>query len=192
MNVKGMKVAAIVADGFEQKELDGPIEALKKEGVQVEILAQDDEHLAHIHGVNHFEKGAGAKADKTIDQANPDDYDGLLVPGGAVSPDTMRQSKKHLELVKRFMDEGKPTAVICHGPWLLADSGAAKGRTVTSWPGIRRDLERAGATWKDEVCVVDGNLITSRKPDDIPEFSKRFLEKLEEKRSGKMKKAANA
>lgn len=123
MNVKGMKVAAIVADGFEQKEPDGPIEALKKEGVQVEILAQDDEHLAHIHGVNHFEKGPGAKGDKTIDRANPDGDDGLLVPGGAVSPDTMRQSKKHHDLVKRL--------------------------------------------------VVDRNLVTSRKPDDIPEFSKR-------------------
>lgn len=191
MDVKGMKVAAIVADGFEQKELDGPVEALRKEGVTVEILAEDEKHLAHIHGVNHFEKGKGAKGDKTIADAKADDYDAILIPGGAVSPDTMRQSQKHLDFVKEFMNAGKPMAVICHGPWLLADADLVKGKTVTSWPGIRRDLERAGAKWKDDVCVVDGNLVTSRKPDDIPEFSKRFLEKLEEKRSGKMKKASN-
>ncbi len=192
MDVKGMKVAVIVADGFEQRELDGPVEALKTQGVHVEVLAPDERHLAHIHGVNHFEKGRGTKADKTIDEADADDYDGLLVPGGTVSPDTMRQSPKHLALVKRFVDEGKPTAVICHGPWLLADAGVAKGRTLTSWPGIRRDLERAGATWKDEEVVVDGNLVTSRKPADVPAFSRRFLETLEEKRSGKVKKAAGA
>ena len=192
MDVRGMKVAAIVADGFEQKELDGPVEALRQEGVQVEIIAQDDKHLAHIHGVNHFDKGPGVKGDLVIDEANPDDYDGLLVPGGAVSPDSMRQSKKHLDFVRSFMEEGKPTAVICHGPWLLADADVAKGRTLTSWPGIRRDLERAGAKWKDEVVVVDGNLVTSRKPDDIPAFSRSFLQKLEEKRSGKMKRAVHA
>ena len=175
MNVKGMKVAAIVADGFEQKELDGPIEALKKEGVQVEILAQDDEHLAHIHGVNHFEKGPGAKGDKTIDRANPDDYDGLLVPGGAVSPDTMRQSKKHLDLVRRFMDEGKPTAVICHGPWLLVSAGLARGRHMTSYHTIQDDLKNAGATWEDKECIRDRNWVSSRQPSDIPAFNREMI-----------------
>ena len=188
-DLKGMKVAAIVADGFEQIELDGPMKALRDAGVEVEILAEDDKHLAHIHGVNHFDKGDGAKGSKVIDQAKVDDYDGLLVPGGAVSPDTMRQSKKHLALVKGFMSAGKPLAVICHGPWLLADADVVKGKKVTSWPGIRRDLERAGATWSDDECVVDGNLVTSRKPDDIAAFNRAFLEKLEQGRAQKLKKA---
>lgn len=184
-DLKGMKVAAIVADGFEQIELDGPMKALRDAGVEVEILAEDDKHLAHIHGVNHFDKGDGAKGSKVIDQAKVDDYDGLLVPGGAVSPDTMRQSKKHLALVKGFMSAGKPLAVICHGPWLLASADLLKGRTLTSYHTIQDDLRNAGARWEDREVVRDGNLVSSRKPDDIPAFNKKIIEEFAEGRHGK-------
>jgi protease I len=172
----GLKVAVLVADGFEQVELDGPVEALRRAGAVVEVIAPDAQHLGHIKGMRHFEPGPGVTAQRAIDQVSPDHYDALLVPGGLHSPDAMRQSEAHLGFVRAFLDADKPVAMICHGPWLLADSGLAEGRTVTSWPAIRRDLERAGATWTDQPVVVDGNLVTSRKPDDIPAFSRAIVQ----------------
>jgi protease I len=177
-NVRGKRVAVIVADGFEQRELDAPVAALREAGVIVEVLAQDRAHLKHIRGVNHLADAAGTKADRLVSEAKVDDYDALMIPGGAVSPDLMRQSPTHLQLTRDFVESGKPVAAICHGPWLLADAGCALGRTVTSWPGIRRDLERAGATWVDREVVVDGNLITSRKPKDVAAFASALLDLL--------------
>lgn len=176
--MRGKKVAVIVSDGFEQVEFDEPVKALREAGVVVEVLAEDEEHLSKIHGVNHFDAADGTTGDRLLEEAKPEDYDALLVPGGAVSPDTMRQSETHLSFVRSFVESGKPTFVICHGPWLLADAGVAKGRRLTSWPGIRRDLERAGAEWVDQEVVVDGNLVTSRKPDDIPAFNDAILDAL--------------
>lgn len=175
-DLSGIKVAVIVADGFEQAELDGPVAALKGAGATVEILAQDEAHLKHIIGMHHFEKGPGTKADKLLSDASMNDYHGLLVPGGLANPDVMRQSDAHLTFVRAFMRANKPVAMICHGLWMLADAEMAQGRKVTSWPAIRRDLERAGATWTDEEVVRDGNLVSSRKPDDIPAFSKAFID----------------
>lgn len=177
-DVRGKKVAVIVADGFEQRELDAPVQALRQAGVIVEVLAQDRAHLKHIHGVNHLGDAAGTKGDRLVTDAKVDDYDALMIPGGAVSPDTMRQSPTHLQLTRSFVESGKPVAAICHGPWLLADAGCAQGRMLTSWPGIRRDLERAGASWVDREVVVDGNLITSRKPKDVAAFSAALLDLL--------------
>lgn len=177
-DLRGKKVAVIVSDGFEQRELDGPARALRQAGAVVEVLAQDRAHLAHIHGVNHFELSTGTKGDRLLIEASVDDYDALLIPGGLASPDTMRQSPAHLELTRRFFESGKPLAVICHGPWLLADAGCAEGRRLTSWPGIRRDLERAGASWVDREVVIEGNLITSRKPDDIEAFSTALIDQI--------------
>jgi protease I len=173
--LSGKKVAVIVSDGFEQAEFDGPVQALRDAGATVEVLAQDEPHLGHIHGVNHFEQARGTKADRLLSQAKVEEYDALLIPGGLASPDTMRQSRAHIEFTRHFVESGKPVAAICHGPWLLADSGTANGRTLTSWKGIHRDLERAGATWLDEEVVVDDNLVTSRKPDDVPAFSKALI-----------------
>lgn len=175
IGVGGLKVAVIVADGFEQREFDGPVEALRKAGATVEVLAPDDRHLGSIKGVHHFEPGEGTRGDRVITEAGVDEYDGLLIPGGLASPDTMRQSEAHLKLVRDFMEVGKPVAAICHGGWLLADADVLSGRHVTSWPAIRRDLERAGARWSDQPVVQDGHLVTSRKPDDVPAFSKAFI-----------------
>lgn len=173
--VGGLKIAVIVADGFEQREFDGPVEALRKAGAKVEVLAPDERHLAHIKGVYHFEQGAGTKGDRVISDAKPEDYDGLLIPGGLASPDTMRQSQVHLNFVTAFMEANKPVASICHAAWLLADADQIQGRKLTSWPGIRRDVERAGGTWSDHEVIHDGNLVTSRNPHDVPAFSKAFI-----------------
>ena len=175
-DLEGKRVAVIVADGFEQAEFDGPVQALKAAGARVDVLAQDDQHLGHIHGVNHFDPGPGTKADRLLADAKADEYDALVVPGGLASPDTMRQSEAHLAFLKAFLQAGKPVGMICHGPWLLADSDMAQGRNITSWPGIRRDVERAGASWTDEEVVVDNNLVTSRKPDDVPAFSQALIQ----------------
>jgi len=169
-DLAGVRVAVLVSDGFEQVELDDPVAAFRQAGARVEILAEDEAHLDEIKGVRHLEPAEGAKGDKLLEEADPDDYDALFIPGGLASPDAMRQSAPHLGFVAAFFEAEKPVAAICHGPWLLADSGAAAGRTLTSWPGIELDLVRAGADWVDEEVVVDGNLVTSRKPDDIPAF----------------------
>lgn len=176
--ITGLKVAVLVADGFEQAEFDGPVAALRKAGARVEVLAPDAQHLGHIRGVRHREPAEGTKADRVITEATPDGYDALLVPGGLYSPDAMRLSRVHLAFVKAFAESGKPLAMICHGLWLLADADAAEGRTLTSWPAIRRDLERAGAHWVDQPVVVDGALITSRKPADVPAFSAALVQAL--------------
>ncbi|MNY17783.1 putative cysteine protease YraA [compost metagenome] len=128
--------------------------------------------------MRHFDHGPGVKADRLLSEASMNDYHALLVPGGLASPDTMRQSEAHLTFLRAFMRANKPVALICHGPWVLADAGMAEGRRLTSWPGIRRDLERAGATWVDAEVVRDGNLVTSRKPQDIPAFADAFIETL--------------
>lgn len=174
-SIGGAKVAVIVADGFEQAEFDGPVKALREAGAVVDVLAPDEQHFGQIKGVNHFDPGPGTRADKVITDIKADDYDALVIPGGLASPDSMRQSQVHLDLVKAFMDAGKPVAAICHGPWLLADADVLENRTMTSWPGIKRDLERAGARWRDDEVVVDGNLVTSRKPDDVPAFSQALI-----------------
>ncbi|HEY9722964.1 MAG TPA: type 1 glutamine amidotransferase domain-containing protein [Oscillatoriaceae cyanobacterium] len=172
----GKKVAAIVADGFEQTELDVPMQRLRDAGATVEVLAPDDRHLAHIEGESHGKPAAGVKADKLLKDANPDDYDALLIPGGLKSPDTMRQSSAHLAFVRAFVNADKPIGAICHGPWLLADTDVLSGKTVTSWPGIRRDLERAGAVWVDRPVVRDEKMVFSRKPADAEQFGDALIE----------------
>jgi protease I len=174
-----MRVAAIVADGFEQSELDGPVQALRGEGVTVDVLAPDAQHHDFVIGVHRFEKAGGVRPDRLIGDADPAAYDALLVPGGLASPDTMRQSREHLEFVQRMVVRDKPIFAICHGPWLLADADVVRGRQLTSWPGIKLDMVRAGAIWVDAEVVVDGKLVTSRMPADIPSFSREALKLLE-------------
>lgn len=177
--LRGMRVAVIVADGFEQIELDAPLEALRTAGLAIDVLAPDEDHKEHVRGVNHLDPGPGVKPDRLLAEAIAQTFDALLIPGGLASPDTMRASESHLAFVRSFAARNKPIGAICHGPWVLADADVVRGRTLTSWPAIRRDLERAGAKWVDREVVIDGKLVTSRKPDDLPAFNRAFLEVLE-------------
>lgn len=168
-DLSGKKVAVMATDYFEESELTSPVEALRDTGATVEVIAPHD---GEIKGVKHVDPGQSVKVDKTLDEANPDDYDALVVPGGAVNADHLRMDEKARDLIVKMMDEqNKPTAVICHGPWLLASAGLARGKRLTSFYTIQDDMRNAGAEWVDEECVQDGNLITSRSPKDLPAFN---------------------
>lgn len=167
--LRGKRIAVLAADGFEKVELTIPVKALRTAGAEVDIVSLRD---GRIRGVNLHEPASRVKVTKTIEEANPSDYDGLLVPGGFINPDLLRQSAKAREFVRAFDAAGKPIASLCHGPWVLASAGLLKGRTLTSWPGIRDDVVNAGATWLDEEFVRDGNLATSRGPQDLIPFTK--------------------
>lgn len=168
------KVAIVVASGFEQVELEVPRTALKDAGFTTEIVSPDAGLT--VRGFHHTEKGDDFPIDVAIGRARPDDYCALLLPGGVVNPDTLRQDKKVLDFVRHFFEMGKPVAAICHGPWTLIDAGAAAGRRMTSWASIRTDLVNAGADWVDEEVVYDRGLVTSRSPKDLPAFVKKMLE----------------
>ena len=171
--LKGRRIAALVADGFEKVELVVPMKALQAAGAEVDVIS-----LRHgsIRGVNLHEPASRVHVDKTIAEANPDDYDGLLLPGGFINPDLLRQSASARGFVRTFDEAGKPIASLCHGPWVLASAGLLEGRTLTSWPGVRDDLVNAGATWLDQPFVRDGNLATSRGPQDLIPFVQGCLE----------------
>jgi protease I len=177
-SLEKQRIAVLVADGFEQSEFEVPVRRLREAGAVVHVLAPDAKRLPHIEGESHGKPAAGTRADKLLSEVRPEDYDGLLIPGGLKSPDTMRQSQAHLDFVKAFVASEKPIAAICHGAWLLADADALKGRSVTSWPAIRRDIERAGATWLDQAVVTDGAMVFSRKPADAEQFAEAFIGKL--------------
>lgn len=175
-DLSGKKVAVVATDYFEEAELTEPVKALREAGAEVEIISDKDDE---IQGLKHVEKGEKIKVDKTLNEANADDYDGLVLPGGAVNADHLRTNQKARNFVVKIMDEqGKPTAVICHAPWLLVSAGLARGKKLTSYFTIADDLRNAGADWVDEECVVDGNLITSRNPDDLPAFNKALINAL--------------
>jgi protease I len=165
--LNGKKIAVLTADGFEKVEVTVPVKALKKAGAEVEIVS-----LRHgrIRGVNLHEPAGRVCVDKTIAEATPDHYNGLLIPGGLLGPDLLRQSAEAREFVRAFDAARKPIASICHGPWLLVSAELLQGRTLTSWPGIRDDVVNAGATWLDQEVVRDGNLVTSRGPHDLKPF----------------------
>lgn len=174
--LSGKKVAVMATDYFEEAELTEPVKALKEAGAQVDVIAPKS---GEIKGLKHVEPGQTVKVDKTLDEADPDDYDALVVPGGAVNADHLRMEDKARDFLTKIMDEqGKPTAIICHGPWLLASAGLARGKKLTSYFTIQDDMRNAGADWVDEECVKDGNLITSRNPDDLPAFSQALIEAL--------------
>jgi len=176
-DLTGKRVAIVATDYFEEKELTSPMDALEEAGAEVDVLAP---HSGEIQGLNHVEPGTLVAVDKTLDEADPDNYDALVIPGGAINADALRMDQKARDFVRKIMDEqGKPTAVICHGPWLLVSSNVIRGRKVTSFHTIQDDIRNAGGEWQDSEVVVDGNLITSRKPDDLPAFNKALLEKLQ-------------
>jgi len=180
--LEGKKVAILAADYYEEVELTKPLAALREAGAEVKIVSPKS---GEIQGMNHAEKGDKIKVDLTLEEANAEDFDALMIPGGAMNPDTLRSTEAALEFTRHFFQAGKPAALICHAPWVLADAGLARGRTLTSWPAIRTDLRNAGANWVDKEVVVDEGLVTSRKPDDIPAFNRKMIEEFAEgKHSG--------
>lgn len=183
LNLNGKKIAILATDGFEQAELTEPRKALDQAGATTELISPKD---GSIKGWNSKDWGDSLRVDKTLDQANPLDYDALVLPGGVMNPDHLRMEPKAVEFVRKFAGSGKPVAAICHGPWLLVEAGVVKGKTATSWPSVKTDLVNAGAKWVDKEVVVDGAFITSRKPDDIPAFSRAIIDSL----SGVAKSAA--
>jgi protease I len=173
----------LATDGFEQSELMKPRENLEKAGIETTIVSLEE---GEIKGWDQKDWGKSVKVDMTVDDANADDFDALLLPGGQMNPDILRMNDAAIELIKNFDEAGKPIAAICHAPWLLVEANIVDGKTVTSWPSVRTDLTNAGADVVDREVVIDGNLITSRKPEDIPAFSKALIEKLGAKVSGQL------
>lgn len=173
----GMRIAVLATDGFEEIELTVPARALRAEGARVEVVSL---HPGRIRGMKLLYPGKKVRVDRTVEDADPDDYDALLVPGGFVNPDLLRQSTAALELVQAFHTQGKPIASLCHGPWVLASAGLVNGRRLTSWPGIRDDLLNAGAQWEDAPLVRDEAWVTSRGPHDLAEFVPGMLQLFEE------------
>ena len=165
--LKGKRIAVLAADGFEKVELTVPVKALRAKGAEVDIVSL---RPGRIRGVNLHEPASRVTVDRTLSETFVDDYDALLIPGGFINPDLLRQSAEAREFVRRFDGTGKPIATLCHGPWLLASAGLTRGRRMTSWPGVRDDLVNAGATWLDQDVVRDGNWLTSRGPQDMVPF----------------------
>jgi protease I len=175
--LKGRKIAALVDNGFEQSELTEPKKALEQAGAAVDVISPQ---TGEVKGWQHTDWGQKVRVDRDLSSARAADYDGLLLPGGVMSPDRLRANPKAVAFVKEFVAGDKPIAAICHGPWTLIETGAVKGRRMTSWPSLRTDLTNAGASWVDEPVVVDRGLVTSRKPDDIPEFNRKMIEEFAE------------
>src|SRR5438477_2541731 len=160
--LKDKKVAILAADMFERVELEEPRKALEDAGAEVEVVSLED---GEIKGFDHFDPANTVKVDRTVEQVSPDYYDALLVPGGVGNPDQLRGDENAVAFVRGFHDAGKPMAVICHGPWVLVESGVVRGKRVTSWPTLETDIRHGGGDWVDEEVVVDGNVVESRKAD---------------------------
>ena len=187
--LQGKRVAFLATDMVEQVELTEPWKAVESEGAIPELISLED---GEIQGFNHYDKADTFKVDRTVEEARADDYDALVVPGGVGNPDTMRMDENAVELVRRFFEQGKPVGVICHGPWMLVEAGVVRGRTVTSWPSLRTDIRNAGGNWVDKEVVVEDGLVTSRKPDDLPAFTKKIVEEFAEGRHEKQAAALRA
>jgi len=172
--LSGRKIATLATDGFEYAELTEPKRMLEEAGAIVEVIAPGDVH--EIKGWKGSDWSGSVKVDRSLEEVDAADYQALLLPGGVMNPDKLRTRPEAIALVRAFGSAGKPIAAICHGPWTLIDADQVNGHTMTSWPSLRKDLENAGAKWEDKEVVRDGNLITSRKPDDIPAFGKAFIE----------------
>lgn len=170
-------VAILATDGFEQSELEEPLDALQNAGARVSVVSLKS---GTILGMEHTEKGQPIEVTLTLKEANPENFDALVIPGGLYNPDTLRSTPDAVEFVKAFARAGKPIAAICHGPWLLVEADLVRGRTLTSWPAIQTDIRNAGGDWVDEEVVVDNGLVTSRKPADLPAFNRKMIEEIAE------------
>lgn len=167
--LKGKNIAILATDGFEQSELEEPKRRLEALGAKVDVISLEGKES--IRGWDAKDWGQEVKVDVHLGKVRSDEYDALVLPGGVINPDHLRGESKALELIKSFATDSKPVAAICHGPWLLVEAGLVKGRKLTSWSSLKTDVTNAGGHWQDEQVVVDGNIITSRNPDDIPAFS---------------------
>jgi len=171
--LNGLKVAVLATDGVEQVELDRPWQALEEAGAQPELVSLE---AGEITAYQHIDKGDTKKVDAVVSSADPDEYGALVLPGGVINGDFIRADADAVAFVKAFFEAGKPVATICHAPWVLAEADVVRGRRMTSWPSLQTDLRNAGADWVDEEVVVDGNLVTSRKPDDLDAFDAAIVE----------------
>lgn len=171
------RVAILATDGFERSELEQPMNALREAGAQVDIVST---HNGTIRGWSDGNWSNEVNVDKTLDQVSSKDYNGLVLPGGVINPDKLRNDKNAVEFVNAFFEEKKPVGAICHGPWTMIETGKLKGRKVTSYPSLRTDLQNAGAEWIDQEVVVDQGLVTSRNPNDLPAFCSKVVEEVAE------------
>ena len=175
--LNGKKIAILATDGVEQVELVEPRKALEEAGAQTELISLEE---GRIQGFEHLDHADTFDVDKTVGQASADDYDGIVIPGGVANGDFLRADAGACAFVAAFAEQKKPIASICHGPWILVETGIVKGRTITSWPSLKTDVENAGGTWVDEEVHVDSGLTTSRKPDDLPAFNAKIIEEFAE------------
>jgi protease I len=176
-SLAGKRVAFLATDGFEQVELTEPWKAIQQAGAAVELISLE---TGEIQGMHHFEKGDMFPVDRKVTDVSSDDYDALVLPGGLANPDTLRMNPDAVAFAASFMQASKPVAAICHGPWLLVEADAVSGRTLTSWPSLRTDIENAGGQWVDEEVHCENGLVTSRRPDDLPAFCAKAIEEIAE------------
>jgi protease I len=177
--LRGKMIAVLATDGVEQVELTEPVKALKAAGAEVHVVAPK---TGHIQGFKHHDKADQIPVDVTLDSADVAHYAALVLPGGVINPDALRLEPRAIAFVRGFVRAHKPIAAICHGPWTLIDAGGVKGKKMTSWPSLKTDLSNAGAQWVDEPVVTDAGLVTSRRPDDLPDFCRKMVEEFAEGR----------
>jgi protease I len=173
--LKDKKVAFVATDGVEQVELTEPWKAVESEGGQPELLSLEE---GEIQGFEHLDKADTFQVDKLVKDANPDDYAGLVVPGGVANGDFLRGDEDTVQFLRSFFEAGKPVGIICHGPWVAVEADVVRGRKLTSWPTLATDIRNAGGEWVDEEVVVDAGFVTSRKPDDLPAFCAKVVEEI--------------
>ena len=188
MDLKGRRVAILATDGFEQIELTSPREALEKAGAKCAIVSLKE---GEIQGFKHHDKADKFKVDLAVAQADANDFDAVLLPGGVINGDALRVDKKAQQFVQEIDRAGKPIFVICHGPWILVSAGLVKGRAISSWPTLQDDIRNAGGNWRDEKVIRDRNWVSSRKPDDLPAFNDEIVKMLTDLQTGKTTRADN-
>ena len=184
--LQGRRIAFLAADGVEQVELTEPWEAVRNAGGTPELVSLEE---GEIQGFNHLDKADTFTVDRAVAGARVEDYAGLVLPGGVANPDFLRKDEDAVGFVRGFFEAGKPVAVICHGPWTIVEADCVRGRTITSWPSLRTDIRNAGGNWVDEEVVVDGGLVSSRKPDDLPAFCAKLVEEMAEGRHARQAEA---
>ena len=177
--LQGKKIAFLAADAFEESELTKPWQSLEDAGADLELISLNEGEITALNE-KELKPGKTLKVDKTVEEANASDYDGLVLPGGVGNPDKLRADENAVRFVRDFFEQGKPVGAICHGPWTLVEAGVVRGRTLTSYHSIQTDIRNAGGNWIDEEVHVDNGLVTSRKPDDIPAFVSKLIEEIRE------------